>query len=285
MFECYVAKPDRGFLFCDSFLTDGSAVNVTVGCGSSRFHKRSSIPLPDIELDAQTEWARQLLLEESGSLEPFSDPANFGATRKLPISFQRATAIAKRIPYDEIDDTDFDALLEETAERLRVIYEAQATWRDLSQADQGELEIAAVINPSGERGARQGYGLPTAAKRAVERRAMEVAEKWLEESGYRVTDCSGTCPYDFEAKNGGSTINVEVKGTTSDRADAILMTRNEVELHQNEKGSTALIVVSKIRLSIVGDKFAADGGEAHTMIGWDIGQWYLEPTAFRLTKK
>jgi hypothetical protein len=62
------------------------------------------------------------------------------------------------------------------------------------------------------------------------------------------------------------------------------MTKNEVDLHRSEKGATALIVVSKIRLSGDGGKYAADGGEAEIMLGWDIAEWELEPTAFRLTR-
>lgn len=278
-------SPTEGFYSVIHFSTDGSAVHVTVGCGSSRFHNGSSVPLPESELDAQTAWARAVLLEKLGTLEPFSDPPNFRATRRLPISFQRATAISKRVPYEEIDNTDFELLLELAAERLRLIYEAQATGRDLSQADQAELEIQAVLNPNQRSGTRQGYGLPASAKRVVERRAMEVAERWLSDNGYAVNDYSTSRPYDFEAKNDRGTIKVEVKGTTSDRADAILMTRNEVDLHRDEKGATALIIVSKIRLSIDGDKYAADGGEAETLLGWDIDQWALEPTAFRLTKR
>lgn len=277
-------SPTEGFYCVIHFSTDGSAVHITAGCGSSRFHNGSSIPLPDRELDAQTAWARTVLLEQLGNLEPFSDPANFGATRQLPISFQRATAIAKRVAYDDIDDTDLERLLEQAAERLRIVYEAQAIGRDLSLADQAELEIAAVINPNHDQNTRQGYGLPPAAKRAVERRAMEIAEQWLSDNGYNVKDCSASRPYDIEAQNGSKTIKVEVKGTTSDRADAILMTRNEVELHRREKGATALIVVSKIRLIVDGDKFTANGGQAETMLGWDIDKWSLEPTAYRLTK-
>lgn len=278
-------SPTEGFYAVVHFSTDGSAVHVTVGCGSSRFHRGSSIPLPDSELDAQTGWARTVLIEQLGTLEPFSDPPDFGAKRKLPISFQRATAIAKRVDYKDIDNTDFEPLLVQAAERLRMIYEAQASGRDLSQADQAELEIATVLNPNREQGLRQGYGLPAAARRVVELRAMKLAEEWLRNNSYSVKDCSANRPYDFEAHHGGEVIKVEVKGTTSDRVDAILMTKNEVDLHRSEKGATALIIVSKIRLSGNGGKYAAEGGEAEIMFGWDIAEWELEPTAFRLTRK
>jgi hypothetical protein len=114
---------------------------------------------------------------------------------------------------------------------------------------------------------------------------MELAEKWLLDNGYGVVNCSASQPYDFEAQNGGKPIKIEVKGTTSDQADALLMTKNEVDLHISEKGSTGLIVISKIRLSEMGSKYEASGGETEVMLGWDIATWELEPTAFRLSRK
>jgi len=278
-------SPTEGFYTVFHFATDGSAVFVTVGCGSSRFHKGSSVPLPDKELDAQTNWARGVILEKLGTIEPFTDAPNFGAKRKLPISFQRATAIAKRIAVSDIGTADIEGILQQAADRLRVIYEAQSIGRDLSQADQAELEIAAVLEPRRKSTFRQGYGLPAAARRAVEMQAMLVAEQWLRDNGYSVKDCSTNRPFDYEALNGSGLLKVEVKGTTSDRADAILMTKNEVDLHKSEKGATALIIVSKIRLSDDGGKFVADGGLVESLLNWDIDHWDIEPTAFRLTRK
>jgi hypothetical protein len=68
-------------------------------------------------------------------------------------------------------------------------------------------------------------------------------------------------PFDFLATRDSETIKVEVKGTTSDRADAILMTSNEVELHRLECGRTGLIIVSGILLSGSGSDHQTAGGE------------------------
>jgi Domain of unknown function (DUF3883) len=114
---------------------------------------------------------------------------------------------------------------------------------------------------------------------------MELAEKWLHENGYSIVNCSANQPFDFEVQNGGKPIKIEVKGTTSDRADAILMTKNEVDVHTIEKGRTGLIIISKIRLSKTGDKYEASGGDAEIMLSWDITTWEVEPTAFRLSRK
>jgi hypothetical protein len=278
-------SPTEGFYCVVHFSTDGSAVHVTVGCGSSRFHKGSSVPLPDSELDAQTAWARGVVTERQGTLAPFTDVPDFGARRPLPVSFQRATAMSKRVAYEDIDGTNFEQLFDRAADRLRLIYDAQSTGRDLTQADQAEAEIVAAIDPIRTKGLRQGYGLPAAARRAVEMRAMEVAEQWLRSDGYSVKDCSLSQPFDFEAVRGADALKVEVKGTTSDRTDAILMTSNEVELHRAQKGLTALIIVARIRLVETDGKYSAEGGEAEVLLGWDIADWELEPTAYRVTRK
>lgn len=224
-----------------------------------------------------------MIIESFGSIVPFDDAPAFGATRRLPKSFERATAVSKRIDAKAIDGTDLVAVLREAAVRLRILYDAQSVGRDLSPADQAEMEMAELTSPR-QVGKRQGFGLPAAAKRVVELRAMSLAEAWLVAEGFAVKDCSTNQPFDFEAVRDGATIKVEVKGTTSDRADAILMTRNEVDLHRAQKGTTALVVVTKIRLSQADGVYAASGGELDCMLGWDIEQWVAEPTAFRLTR-
>ena len=156
-------KPTEGFYCVVHFSTDGSALHVTVGCGSSRFFHGYSVVLPDTEIDVQTDWARSVVLEKLGTLAPFEDTHNFGATRRLPLSFQRATAFSKRIAYGDIDDTDIEAVLIEAVKRLRFVYDAQATGRDVSPADQAEIEVEAVVNPQRRHGVRQGYALPAPA--------------------------------------------------------------------------------------------------------------------------
>jgi hypothetical protein len=113
---------------------------------------------------------------------------------------------------------------------------------------------------------------------------MDVASQFLRDNGYAVRDMSATSPFDFAAKLSGTHIKVEVKGTTSDRTDGILMTANEVALHRSEKGSTALIIVSSIRLSEHNGAYSGSGGNVEWLLGWDIDEWLHEPTAFRVTR-
>lgn len=277
-------RPTEGFYCVVHFSTGGEAVHITLGCGSSRFFNGYSVVLPEPDLARQTAWARSVILQSLGALDPFIDAPDFGAKRALPRSFQKATAISKRVAYDEIDSTDFEGLLLEAARRLRLIYEAQSTGRDLAPADQAQSAITEIVNPA-RSGRRQGYGLSAPARRAVEHRAMLVAEEWLRAQGYLVKDCSANMPFDFLATRGDEAIKVEVKGTTSDHADAILMTSNEVELHKLEYGQTALVIVSKILLSSSGGDYQAAGGEVEALIGWDIAGWLLEATTYRVSRK
>lgn len=276
-------RPTEGFYSVLHFSTDGSAVHITVGCGSSQFRNGSFRSLPDSELDKRTAWARRVVREGAGSIELFSDPPDFGARRPLPKSFERATALAKRIPVDDFGTVDLDGLLLRAAEYLRFVYQAQADGRELSPADHDELEIERAIKPLSNRKG-QGYGLSAADRKRVELQAMHLTRDWLENEGYRVTDTSANYPYDFEASKDGLTLKVEVKGTTSDNPDAIFMTRNEVELHRAEKGSTALFIVSGIRLGTEGSEREALGGELQMFIPWNIDEWQLTSTAYRVEK-
>jgi hypothetical protein len=76
---------------------------------------------------------------------------------------------------------------------------------------------------------------------------------------------------------------VEVKGTTSHDPSAILMTGNEVKLHRDNKGHTALAVVSAIKLQ-KGSTPEASDGNIEISIAWDVDKWTAIPTAFRLEK-
>src|SRR6056297_479999 len=139
------------------FSTDGSAVHFTLGCGSSRFKGGEFVLLPKGEIERLTAWARSVVEERLGTLDPFSDPHDFGATRPLPKQFERATAMSKRVAYDDLAKTDLEELLVLAADRLRLIYEAQSTGRDLPPADLEEAEIEAVLRPLRPVSRRQGY--------------------------------------------------------------------------------------------------------------------------------
>jgi hypothetical protein len=83
---------------------------------------------------------------------------------------------------------------------------------------------------------------------------------------------------------GGQNFKIEVKGTTSDFCNSVLMTRNEVDLHKAEKGKTGLVIVSKISLDKNMDPPIASKGVVDVMLPWDIDEWSAQPIAYQLTK-
>lgn len=277
-------RPTDGFYVVLHFSTDGSGVNIAVGCSSSKFHNGYSIVLPLEDLDKRCEWARRIVIEDRGSLEPFTDANDFGARAKLPKSFERACALVKKVPYNEIDDDVMERHLIEAAEMLRAIYSAQQQGRELSPADQTELDILDITRPAANARRGQGFGLNAKERKVVELRAMDIVADWLRSQGYRPSNTAATRPYDFEARKGDETLFVEVKGTTSDSADAIVMTHGEVALHRQEKGRTALMIVTGIRLRKDDHQPEAFGGALEALLGWDIDEWLLEPTAFRVSR-
>lgn len=266
-------RPTDGFYVVLHFSTDGSGVNIAVSCSSSRFHNGYSIVLPPEQLDERCKWARKVVLEDRGSLEPFTDINDFGAKARLPKSFERACALVKMVAYDDIEDAVMERHMTEAAEMLRAIYAAQRQGRELSPADQTELEILDITRPTANVRKGQGFGLTAKERKVVELRAMEISEEWLHSQGYRAKNTAATKPYDFEATKGDDILYVEVKGTTSDVADAIAMTHGEVALHRREKGKTALMIVSGVRLDRDSNQPRASGGTLEALIGWDIDDW------------
>ena len=144
--------------------------------------------------------------------------------------------------------------------------------------------VETLVAPARIHAAGQGYWLTAAERRAVEGRAMVLAKIRLESNGYSAKDVSRTASFDFEALKNGQTIKVEVKGTANESGDAVLMTRNEVDLHRSQKGQTALFVVSRIQLSNRDAKLTAHGGKVQVELGWDIDAWEATPIAYRLKR-
>lgn len=274
----------EGFYLVLHFAADGSAAFVTVGCGSTVLRQGDLIPILDHELEMRTSWAKAVVLEKWNTLSPFVDEIRLGASAPLPRTFEKATALAKRIPISDLSSTDLDALLVEACERLNAIYLAQLEGRDMTPADQDSNEVSLIARPLHRRIGRQGFGLSGSERKAVELRAMSLALDFLKREGFTCEDTSGSESFDIAASRGGENIKVEVKGTTSDLCDSILMTRNEVELHRREKGRTGLIIVSQIRLKRDSESPEAYGGSVEALIDWDIDQWSSEPIAYQLSR-
>lgn len=276
--------PRHGYYGVIHFSTDGSAVHITIGCGSATFVNGAFIALPDIEIDDKTNWGRMIINTHFGNLSPFDDDPDFGAKRRLPRSFQRATVCSKRLSLLEIDAGVVGSLVVEAAQRLRVIYDAQRMGLDLTPVEQSESLMHQASRPESSARPGQAFGLSGEERKCVELRAMSMAIEWLTQNGYSVKDQSAKESYDILATSSCEKLKIEVKGTTSLGAQSILMTKNEVLLHKQEVGQTGLIVVSNISLTGVGDGLAAMGGNLEAFLHWDIDEWELEAIAYRVSR-
>ena len=172
----------------------------------------------------------------------------------------------------------------------RSIYEEERKGRaPLSEAPEVETalqDIAKTVSPKARRrSVGQGRGLTTAERIAVERRAMAVAEDALRVAGFTgIEDVSRGESFDFAASRDGVPWCIEVKGTTSPSADAILMTAAEVALHRSKKGSTVLALVAGIDLVRSNAAVEAVGGTAELLAPWDCDLWAFEAAVYRVRR-
>ncbi|GBR18755.1 MrcB family domain-containing protein [Asaia spathodeae] len=275
----------EGFYVVLHFAADGSAVFITVGCGSTIWANGDLHPIEGSVLDRRTRWARSIVAEQFGTLAPFDQSISLGAASDLSRSFERATALSRRVSVEEMDDQSIETFLVQAVERLRAIYEAQHAERDISSAAAIELAVERLAAPSATRFTGQGFGLTADERRVVELHAMELATIALKKEGFSVADVSTTSSFDLLASNASEQLKIEVKGTTNDSGEAILLTQRELLLHREEKGKTGLIVVSSIRLDRSATSPIASGGKVEVQLRWDVDSWDAIPLAFRLTRR
>ena len=95
-------------------------------------------------------------------------------------------------------------------------------------------------------------------------------------------DTSKNNSFDYLAFNEKEKIKVEVKGTTSSIVDSVRMTHNEIILHQNEQGMTALAIVSSIEFLERGENAKCAGGIIEYLPGWDINKWDIKPKSYQV---
>lgn len=200
--------------------------------------------------------------------------AGFANTSKVPAGLVGIAKLSPLfLPYDESNSAgviDFDSG-EVPVEVLAAATESLAGDAPKIAAATPEVfeatestRIAAGKRPSG-----QGYRLNADQRRAVELRAMDLAQSGLEAEGWTVVDVSATRPFDFLCNKGGNEMRVEVKGTTGD-GSSVLLTPGEVK-HAREGHALRLIVVKGIALRLDDNgAWVAEGGEVNSMDPWDL---------------
>jgi hypothetical protein len=172
---------------------------------------------------------------------------------------------------------DRDRLAREAAAiRIRMLdgeEEAPAQSRELADAEDLLEELAGRRTPG------QGFRVSPEGRRALEARAMAMAEQHYREQGWQVENVSACTSYDLRCTRAGDELHVEVKGTQSDGRQ-ILLTRNEVSHARETFPAVALFIVARIQLDRGDDgTVAALGGTPIIREPWEL-DGRLSPLAY-----
>lgn len=269
------------------FEAGGDGFYLALGHGSTRFIDGEFKPRSEDELNDLVSWAHELLKEEIAKVPRITRNISLGGRTKLGPAYERSTAAAIHYPASSVPwDRQFidDAVV--FASLLGKLYEAQDLGR-APEADSPEVTAAVqalntVTRPlSKPKSGGQGFGLNSVERRAVELRAMEMASAYLKGLGYQTKDVSGAESYDIHAaKEGGPSLYVEVKGTTSGPSQVVLTTA-EVALNRRHFPNTALIVVHSISLKRAAVPIQATDGVLYAISPWLVADASLTPLSFR----
>ncbi|WP_027467513.1 DUF3883 domain-containing protein [Deefgea rivuli] len=143
------------------------------------------------------------------------------------------------------------------------------------------LESTDIQLPTRTNKAGQGLGLSAPERKAVELHAMAAARKLYEEAGWNVVDTSSSQPFDLLAERNADKRFIEVKGTTGGGASVIL-TSGEVSHAKENYKESALVVVSGINLTKLGNDWIASGGDISTHLDpWSPEENRLKATQYR----
>jgi hypothetical protein len=126
----------------------------------------------------------------------------------------------------------------------------------------------------------QGIITDANTRKAVEDRAMSLAEAHYRELFDVVENTAATKPFDFRCTKGNQEVRVEVKGSTGE-ARQIFVTAGEVKNAQGTGWRTDLYIVSGIILRPTKKGPAAEGGIGRVIPSWRPKDEDLEATIYR----
>lgn len=282
--------PQIGWYVVYLFNALGDQVYLSLGHGSTKnLFEEIGItqyePLSAEEVEALKGWALGRLGGALDEVSGLGSSMNLAARRtRLGRAYEDTTLRAFTYRAGSIpDDEELLEDLETLLGFLNVLYQGEQT--DAAVPGKVAPEVAEALSGVAQAagqgsaaGTRQGFGLTAAERHAVELQAMSLAEKYLVDNGWTVTDVSSKESFDLRAAKGDSSIKIEVKGTTS-AGEKVILTRNEVKLHMNDHPDNGLIVVHHIELQ-PGERPQANGGSLLVMIPWLLDGERLEPIGY-----
>ncbi|WP_280239645.1 MrcB family domain-containing protein [Nocardia abscessus] len=279
-------KAGKGWYAVYLFSAAGDAVYLSLNQGTSPFNPASQriTSLSDSFLIARAEWARSALAADPlapGSFEGIDLHTRIG----LGHAYELGNVHGVRYSVDAIPtDSELRADFAEMVRLLRRLYELSDLTPFIPGDEPPEItdaELAASETAGNtRRRVGQGFRLNQAEKVAIELRAVELATKYFEADGYKVTYTGAKEPFDLLATRGEETVYVEVKGTTS-LGEQVILTYNEVEHHRDVYPDNALVVVHSISLDRSASPVVAAGGTISVNRPWKIDESDLRPISYQ----
>ena len=266
------------------FRPDGGGVSLCLSHGSTRFDGGDFKPRSFAEASALMAWGRGLLSIEANVLG-FDEGVDLGSSERLAKAYERTTAFSKfyttaSLPSEAELAQDAQKAVSLLGQLYRAVELGRAPEAEPPEVAEAVASINAIARPNqvARASTGQGFGLTAVERRLVENHAMSLAHGWLIENGFRnVRDVHASHSCDYLANRNGVEHFVEVKGTTGGLGK-VLLTSNEVALHQSQHPHNILIVVYDVDLLDLRTK--AEGGQLRAFEAWDISGTELTPLSF-----
>jgi len=147
-------------------------------------------------------------------------------------------------------------------------------------ASEGDAEISDSIEITIDHAA--GFQSNPRIRKAIEKYAMDRAEKHLRKLGYTPKDTHKNKPYDYLCEQQDADLYVEVKGT-QDSGTSISLTPREVE-HARKQENSALFIVHSVAVKGRRKPTVSSGTEVF-LNPWDISAGTLKPRGYIFTLK
>lgn len=269
------------------FGAQGDRVYLSLMQGTTRWENGELHARPEAQLRQRAQWAREALSSILQERADLVTQISLNARKsKLGPAYEAGTVAAfeyplAELPSEEVVVEDLKFLLSALGRLYQLADRATGLPGDLAPEVADALVTAE--QSAGKTRTGQGIRLTAAERTAIERQAVAVAMRYLATEGFKVADVGAIKSYDLDARRGKQHLFVEVKGTTStwSNASEIILTKNEVELHEREYPNNMLLIVSQIALDRTTIPPSASGGELHVVHPWRVLPQNLTPVTYR----
>ncbi len=154
----------------------------------------------------------------------------------------------------------------------------RARLSNLRDAEENNARTQEKSSPVKRVGSGAGYQRDVEVKLAVEKHAIDLACMLYQSEGYEYEVIGA--PYDLTLRRGAQEIHVEVKGST-ETADTVELTRNEVEHASDRTIETHLVVVDQVVWRRESGVVVPSGGRLRRWRSWSAEERNLKATRYR----